>query len=101
MDRSTPIKLVVDTWERDAYGVNQKTETLRQIYANVQSATRAEFFEGGRNGLNPEYVMTVFFADYQGEKVLEYNGARYTIYRTYQRRNDELELYVERREGNA
>jgi len=101
MDRSTPINLVVETWERDDYGVNQKTETLRQVYANVQSVNRTEFFEGGRNGLNPEYVMTVFFADYQGEKVLEFQGVRYTIYRTYQRRNDELELYVERREGNG
>lgn len=101
MDRSTPIELVVETWERDAYGVNQKTETYREIYANVQSVNRAEFFEGGRNGFNPEYVMTVFFGDYGGEKVLRYEGTRYTIYRTYQRRNDELELYVERREGNV
>jgi hypothetical protein len=43
----------------------------------------------------------VFFGDYAGEKIVEYNGTRYTIYRTYQARNDLIELYVERREGNG
>jgi hypothetical protein len=101
MDRSTPITLISETWAADAYGVRQPTETAKKVYANVRSVSRNEFFDGGRNGLNPELVMTVFFGDYSGEKILEYNGTRYTVYRTYQLRNDTLELYVERREGNG
>ena len=101
MDRSTPIMLISVTWTADEYGVKQPTETPKKVYANVKSVTRAEFFDGGRNGLNPEFVFGVFFGDYSGEKILEYNGTRYTVYRTYQLRNDTLELYAERREGNG
>ncbi len=100
MDRSTPINLISVTWQADQYGVRQPTETTKKIYANVKSVTRAEFFDGGRNGLNPELVLTVFFGDYSGEKIAEVNGIRYTVYRTYQLRNDTVELYVERRTGN-
>lgn len=101
MDRSTPINLISVTWQPDVYGIQQPTEHSRMVFANVRSVTRDEFFNAGRNGLNPEYSFVVFFGDYAGEKIVEYNGMRYTIYRTYQARNDLIELYVERREGNG
>lgn len=100
MDRSTPINLITRTWQADQYGIQQPTETTKKVYANVKSVTRAEFFDGGRNGLNPELVLIVFFGDYSGEKIVEVNGIRYTVYRTYQLRTDALELYVERQVGN-
>lgn len=101
MDRSTPINLISMTWQPDAYGVAQPTETTKKVYANVRSVTRAEFFDGGRNGLNPELSFVIFFGDYDGEKIVEYQGNRYTVYRTYQARTDTIELYTERREGNG
>lgn len=66
---------------------------------NVESVTRAEFFEAGRNGLNPEYVFTLFFGDYCGERVVVFNGNRYSVYRVYQAKNDIVELYVQREGG--
>ena len=75
------------------------TPDKRLVYANVTSVSSAEFFEGGRNGLNPEYRMIMFAPDYEGEEVVEYNGTRYTVYRTYQSRSDTIELYVELRKG--
>jgi hypothetical protein len=101
MDRSTPITLISVTWTPDAYGIKQPTETEKKVYANVRSVSRAEFFDGGRNGLNPELELTLFYGDYSGEKIAVVNGTRYTVYRTYQARNDTVELYVERREGNG
>lgn len=101
MDRSTPINLISEEYTEDAYGVLVPTETSRQVYANVQSVSAAEFFEGGRNGLNPELRVVMFGPDYEGEEVVEYNGARYAVYRTYQARKDLIELYLERRKGKA
>lgn len=101
MDRTAVAYLVAETFQKDAYGVLQPTETRQKIYCNVSSVSMSEWFEGGRNGLNPELRLTTFSADYSGEKVVEYNGARYTVYRTYQTKNDTIELYCERREGNA
>jgi hypothetical protein len=78
----------------------RKTETNRQVFCRVDSVTASEFFEGGRNGLNPEYRMTMFRHDYSGEPIVEYNGQRYSVYRTYIGRDDMIELYVERKGGS-
>ena len=74
-------------------------ETKRTVFCNVKSVTRAEFFDAGRNGLNPQFVFTMFYADYQNEPMVEYNGETYAVYRTYLRRDDTLEVYVERKGG--
>ena len=97
MDRSNVINLISTTKEQDENGVWRETTNRRMVFCNVSSVTASEFFEGGRNGLNPQFRMVMFFGDYQGETILEYNGATYAIYRTYQRGTDELELYVERK----
>lgn len=99
MDRSTPIYLIGTTYTEDEYGVLQPTTTRRLAYANVTSVSASEWFEGGRNGLNPEWRFTMFAPDYHGEDVVEFNGARYAIYRTYQQRTDMVELYCEKRKG--
>ena len=100
MDRSDVIKLISVTRTQDKYGQFVDTETSRQVYCQVGSITQSEFYEGGRNGLNPEYRFTVFFADYEDETIIEYKGKRYAVYRTYLARNDKLELYVERKGGS-
>lgn len=99
MDRSDVIKLISVTRTQDKYGQFVDTETSRQVYCQVGSITQSEFYEGGRNGLNPEYRFTMFFADYEDETIIEYKGKRYAVYRTYLARNDKLELYVERKGG--
>lgn len=100
MDRSTPITLLATTKTQNDYGVWVESQVSREVFAQVDSVTRSEFFEGGRNGLNPEFRMTMFFGDYEGEKLLIYNGNTYSVYRTYQGRNDTIELYVERKGGS-
>lgn len=99
MDRSDVITLVANTQTQDEFGVWRPTKTERQVFCSVDSVTREEFFEGGRNGLNPEYRMTMFFADYNGETEVIYNGIAYGVYRTYRAKTDVLELYVERKGG--
>lgn len=99
MDRSNVINLISETAYKDEYGVTQTLTKSRQVFCQVNSITRAEFFEAGRNGLNPEYEMTMFAGDYQGESTVEFDGRMYGVYRTYKGRNDTIELYVERKGG--
>lgn len=99
MDRTEVITLLSSTQTQNQYGVWTETETARDVFCQVDSVTAREFFEGGRNGLNPEFRMTMFFGDYQGERELLYKGKPYAVYRTYQGRNDTIELYVERKGG--
>jgi len=99
MDRSEIIALIATRNIKDEFGVARSVESSRTVFCAVQSVTRDEFYEGGRNGLNPEYQFTMFAPDYAGERVLEYKGNRYGIYRTYIGRNDTIELYAERKGG--
>lgn len=99
MDRSETITLIGSTRTQDANGVWRATETARDVFCQVDSVTASEFFEGGRNGLNPEYRFTMFAYDYDGENTVRYKGKAYGIYRTYFGRNDTIELYAERKGG--
>lgn len=99
MDRSSVITLVKEAYTTDDYGVQRKTTTEREVFCQVRSVSRSEFFEGGRNGLNPELQFTMFFGDYDDERTVRYDGRVYGIYRTYRARNDTLELYAERKGG--
>ena len=94
------IYLVKETFIQDEYGVPVPIAEERQIFAYVTSVTSAEWFEGGRNGLNPEFRMLIFAPEYEGENILKYNGTYYTIYRTYTTNTDVMELYVEKKKGN-
>lgn len=99
MDRSEQITLIRETKEQDEFGVWRISETETTVFCQVDSVTRDEFFDGGRNGLNPEYRFTLFYADYNDERTVEYKGKRYGIYRTYHARTDIIELYAERKGG--
>lgn len=99
MDRSDVISLIETLTEQDENGVWQKRYSSRQVFCQVESVSQREFYEGGRNGLNPEFKFTLFFGDYNNESTLIYKGQTYAIYRTYLRKDDLLELYCERKGG--
>ena len=69
------------------------------MYGYVDSVTATEFFEGGRNGLNPEIRVTMTLLDYSGQTILERGGERFGVYRTYRPNNGTVELYAERKGG--
>lgn len=100
MNKSGIAYLLADSYTQNDYGVMEKATTRKKVFVAVTSVTGAEWFEGGRNGLNPQFRFIVFSHDYNNEKVIEYNGTQYTIYRTFLRSTDEIELYAELRKGN-
>jgi SPP1 family predicted phage head-tail adaptor len=99
MDRSTPIYLVTKNYTQNNVGVWSTTTTEKKVYAQVDSVTSAEWFEGGRNGLNPQYRFSMFSPDYNGEDIVKYNGKYYAVYRTYRAKNEIIELYTEEQKG--
>jgi len=99
MDRSSVIYLVSNNKSQNELGIWVDNLTERKVFAEVSSVGQSEWFEGGRNGLNPEYRFRMFAYDYNGESLVKYNGVTYSIYRTYVDRNELIELYAEKREG--
>jgi SPP1 family predicted phage head-tail adaptor len=98
--RDAVITLISNSYTVDDYGVRRPVSTSREVFCRIGSITRSEFYAAGRNGLNPDFMFTVFSADYDGEAVCEYDGKRYSIYRTYYSgTGDYTELYVQREGG--
>lgn len=83
----------------DDYGVPKETVTEKQIYARVESVSASEFFEGGQNGFKPEFRFLVNAWEYSDEPDIVFKDKVYSVYRTFRRSLDLLELYVERKAG--
>lgn len=92
------IDLIAETVTIDALRMESVAETSRTVFAEIESISQSEFFAAADADLRPEYRFKVFYADYEGEKICEFEGERYAIYRTY-RNSDRVELYAERRAG--
>lgn len=92
------ITLITQTITTDKYGNEVATEIEKTVFCEVDSISQTEFYAAENTELNPEYRFTVFFGDYDGQSIVVFKGARYSVYRTY-RTGDDLELYTERKIG--
>lgn len=71
----------------------------RQVFCEKKSISQNEFFQAGQNGFKPECVLIVYSLDYQEEQKIQYNNKTYSIYRTYERDDERIELYCEVKVG--
>lgn len=95
------LTLIAPVVEEDALGQKVPTgeEVHREVFCEVASVSRAEWYQGGTAGLKPELVAVIYLMDYAEETVVEYEGLRYGVYRTYRKGNDKVELYLQRKAG--
>jgi len=91
-------KLISETFKSDPIGVRKPTETARDIIVFAKSISRSEWSAAARQGLRTAAVLTTAAVNYNDEKIVEYNGKRYGIYRTYLV-GDDIELYLEEKGG--
>ena len=94
------LELIATTNGVDEYGDPATTETRRRVFCRLASIGQKEFYQAQAVGLQPELKFILSdYLDYNGEALVEHNGQRYRILRTY-RTGQELELVVYR-EVNA
>ena len=86
---------------RDENGIIVQNEIRKDCVCRISSVSMTEFYEGGRNGLKPEYRVDIFRGDYEGEKEVELEGRRLFVYRVYESDLDTMELYLESRGGTV
>lgn len=93
--------LIRTSYKKDEFSQRIPDSEMRlEIMVTVESVSRREWMEAGRNGLSPEFVAKTAAINYSGEKVVEYEGIRYAVYRTYNPpESDEIELYLQKKVG--
>lgn len=90
------LTLITATQHADEYGDLVTTETSREVFAELRSIGQKEFYQAQATGLQPELKFVLAdYLDYNDEALVEHNGQRYRVLRTY-RNGQELELTVYR-----
>lgn len=80
--------------------LNESIEyTERTVYAQPRSVYRSEFYSAAQLGLQPTITFRLSNrADYQDEKLLEYNGEQYEVIRAdWNAQRDAIDLVCEKR----
>ena len=99
MVRDIVIKLISETYTFDEVLNQIATETVKEVYGSIESISQSEFFNAGQSGFKPDYKVVVWGFEYSNENVVEINGTKYSVYRTYSRKDDKIELYLTSKVG--
>lgn len=101
MTRINKLTLISDTYsgQTDDIGQPEASTASVDIIAEVREVTQSEYIQGKQDGLSPVFVFRISSFIYSGQRIAQFNGDRYSIYRTYQPDENYIELYVEREVG--
>ena len=89
---SDKITLRAVTYGVDADGYSTTTSTDTEVWANVKSASRAEFYAASAHGVNVTKVFEVNAEDWGGQSRVVYGGQVYDIIKPYQKGLGVVEL---------
>jgi SPP1 family predicted phage head-tail adaptor len=90
------LTLITQIMIEDEIGNQIPVETKTIILCGLKSVGRTEFYNAALTGLKPELVFVVHGYEYNGEQVVEFEGAKYRVIRTYATGFEEIELACER-----
>lgn len=99
--QDTTIQLIKETVTPDSVGNQIVTRTEKTVYATVLPISQNEFFQARTIGLNPRAKFEIVWAEYDEETLLRWNDQIYEIYRVYEREDEMIELYAQRKLGNS
>lgn len=87
----------------DEFGNPIKSTNKAQILCDLRSVTRSEFYSAAHNGLQPSMILWISHsADYNGEKLVDVDGALYSVIRSYRAPDsDAVELTLQAEIGNG
>ena len=86
-----------DTKTYDAYLNEHITTTRRMVYVQPRSVYNSEFYNASIIGLHPSITLTLANReDYEGEKVVEFEGKLYSVIRAdWKAQRDAISLVLE------
>lgn len=90
------LTLINQTYIEDEIGNQIPMETQTTVLCSVKSVGRSEFYNAAVTGLRPEIVFVVHGYEYTGEKLVEFEGNRYRVVRTYANNFEEIEITCEK-----
>jgi len=90
---------IVTTVKDELGQIDEVEEFTRQVFCKKKSIPQNEFFHAGQSGIKANCVLIVNVFDYQEEAKVKYKDKIYSVYRTYEKNDETIELYCEVRTG--
>lgn len=100
MIRATTITLLT---ERPHGVFDPKLPFEKEVFAEIRSVKMSEFYTALNDGIQPEYIFHLTdYADYDGQKIIAFDGQLYDVVRTYTPVNGQtIDITVKKREING
>lgn len=91
---SDSLILIAERYDSD---INEMiVENKKEVYCNVKSISRNEFYKASAGGFKPSLVFKIHLFEYENEEKVEFNGITYNVIRTYMVNTEEIELTCEK-----
>lgn len=86
---------------QDEYLNEKEVFREREVFVEPRSVGTSEFYRAATTDFHPDIKLVLAdYYDYEGEKVVRYDGKLYDVIRTYERYN-RLELTLQERMGRT
>lgn len=79
--------------------IDAETEERLDVFATIWGIGQKEFFAAAQEGFKPDFKITIWQSDYDGQAIVELNNRRYSVYRTYPLTDGHIELYLTSKVG--
>lgn len=86
--------------ETDVFGNPIDGTVKTTVQATKKEVSQSEFYQAAQANIRPAAEFIVHTFEYSGEQLVEWQGCRYSVIRTYQRNDDEIEIYLESKVGD-
>lgn len=73
-------------------------KSRRTVFANKKDVRQSEFYQAATQGIKLDTMFAIRSVEYNGEKILEHDGIRYNIIRTYDKNGELTELICSSKE---
>ena len=101
MNPIVKFKLVSETTSKDSTAQTISTPNEADCIGKLRSIYEREFFQAAEAGIRPECVIETSAFNYHGERFVKIDENVLTVYRTFKKGTDKIELYIGERVGNA
>lgn len=89
--------LCAETVTQDKYLNEKKTITPREVFVKPKSISSSEFYRAATTDFHPDITLVLADDyDYDGEKIVYYDGRFFDVIRTHENRN-RMELVLQER----
>lgn len=89
------VTLIKETHALDSIGRQIPSEVKTTVFCKTRSIRSSEFYEAGQDGYKPEIEIIVHPYEYDNQELVEFEGIKYQVIRTYKASLEEIELTCE------